>query len=284
MENSVNPVSTRPIFPGSSKVLVLGAVKNCESHLVSNVLGMTLALVGVTLSWHLVESNSIDSTISILKKLSKDHKNFSFISLPGDARSSRLASISRARSRLLDYAISRDGEFDFVMVVDLDQEYKWNSARFETTLNDFDAIFCHQRPYYDTFALVEPSSRSLRSKFGRPGDLRDRLLSRVWRFLFVTPKAQLKYGRVSEPLRVASAFGGLAVYKYKVFLAGRYDFPEESSGYFDSCEHISFHFELRKKYSNLFVDPAFHVEVTNEHTLVSDAYHQASLIFGAKGT
>ena len=60
-----------------SNFLVAGVVRNCANHVKSDVKKIQDALVGVRdVSWLLVESDSDDQTLEVLKRLKNEIANF----------------------------------------------------------------------------------------------------------------------------------------------------------------------------------------------------------------
>ena len=234
-----------------------------------NVKNLSFHLGKSSPSWFLIESNSTDTTVRELKKLSGIIPNFFFQSLSGGDSKDRIYELSKARERIVDYVKALDRPPAYVLMVDLDQEYDWQNLELRICLDKFDAVFCHQNPYYDILALEirgeSPGSRKV------PASLLQDLGFKLWQFLVATPLAQIRYGAINKPIEVESAFGGMALYRTEVFVSGTYHSREVSGGsLIDNCEHINFHKSLPESYGSRWVDPCFYVPVKNEHVRVAN--------------
>ena len=252
-----------------SSIVVVGTIKDAANVLSENVKSLSLHLGNSPLSWFLIESNSTDTTVQELKKLSGIVPNFFFQSLSGVNSGDRLYELSMARERVVDHVKALDRPPEYVLMVDLDQEYDWQNVELRICLDKFDAVFCHQNPYYDILALEIRGQSSSSRKV--PTSLLQDLGFKLWRFLVTTPLAQIRFGEIDQPIEVESAFGGMALYRAKVFLSGTYR-PREVSGgsRIENCEHISFHKSLPESYGSRWVDPCFYAPVKNEHVRVAN--------------
>lgn len=253
-------VKPKPIF-GDDQILIIGTVKDVAKRLASNVMSLDKALASYQKRWFLVESNSQDETLSVLESLSQQIANFDFLSL-GHSGESRLAAIARARHVCQEWVIDQDPQIARVLVVDFDQKYSWGDVQFQTSLTKYDAIFCHQNPYYDTYAYMDiAGSISLPRGLMGMG-----CLSRLLNYLWFSPRLQLELGTITTPIRVRSAFGGMAVYTRQAFQSGSYLGRYVDEGTSERlCEHVVFNQSLAPEFGAIYIDPNFSVPVHNEH-------------------
>lgn len=255
-----------PIFR-DDQILILGTVKNAAENLADNVRELDRALLGSERTWFVVESNSTDDTVGVLSSLAATVTNFNYISL-GRALESRTNALFRAREKYHSWALDRREAFTKVLIIDLDQKYLWSDVRLETSLTNYDALFCHQDPYYDTFAYKDESGADFlpEIKFLPPS------VRRAINFIWYSPRLQLRLGSLGVPLKVRSAFGGMAVYSQAAFTAGSYIVDSFSRR--ETCEHLVFNEKISGQFSRLYIDPSFKVPVRNEHTRISSLVRQ----------
>ena len=254
-----------PISSVVANLLVVGVVKDSQKNLKTNVEELRKALQGVSLRWMIIESNSSDKTLQILKELAMKHKGFDFRSLGKDP-SRRLQAIARARQSALLEAKAMRPKPTHVLNIDLDQRYDWCNASLSISAQKADGVFAHQNPYYDLFAF-EAKGEIASGGFPKYRDRRS-FLGRVWNYFFIAPIWQLRLGKVGSPIEVMSAFGGAGLYSYELYVSGNY-----LEGLSDSvaCEHKVFHESLKERGPTLWIDPAFHLPVRNSHANVAKA-------------
>lgn len=249
-------------------ISVVGVVRDAEKNLQTNIDSLERFLSDYDLSWVIVESNSRDHTVQILEKNRVYKSSFYYYSLAPSPESSRIASIAKARQ----YALERIRQLDIaptlILVIDLDQNYDWDRVKLKFPTGDVDAVFAHQIPYYDLFAF-RPMNAWVKSKYynyRHRGDIFGKVLNQI---LFV-PWWQLKLGRIENPLKVESAFGGAAIYKYRTYVNGNYLKNSYTEGS-NMCEHVAFHRSIKKANKQMFIDPGFKLPVKNQHTVVANA-------------
>lgn len=256
------------LSPDRQSIAVVGVVKDVEKNLQENIDSIREKLSGHYLQWVVVEDNSQDKTREILDKNKTANSYFSFEVLDSGRLLTRLEAISRARQHALELLKKLASPPNLVLVIDLDQKYDWKNINFPKTLDESDAIFAHQEPYYDLLAFkpmptcTETHGYNYRS--------RKSFLGRVWNQLFVVPKWQLRLGKLESAIEVESAFGGAALYSYETYVRGNYINDQSKTGRVDICEHIVFHESLRKKSAKLVLDPNFKLPVRNEHSRIAD--------------
>lgn len=254
-------IKTKSIFE-DDQIVIIGTVKDAAPLLAKNVLNLNKVLGSVQKTWFLVESNSQDETLSVLTSLSKKVSNFNFLSL-GNSDESRLTAITKARQACYSWVLEQDSIITKVLVVDLDQDYLWSEVRFRTSLENFDALFCHQNPYYDTLAFMD-----ILGMTSLPNDWASPLwLSKLLNFFWFSPRLQIRLGSIDKPLQVRSAFGGMAVYTKAAFESGNYSGSSLDRLNSDGvCEHITFNQSISLDFNALWIEPSFRAPVRNEHS------------------
>lgn len=248
-------------------ILVLGVVRNVESRLQENIDSLERMLGRSLSGWILVESNSKDRTVEILRKNEANKRNFFFESLQSEPVPSRILAIAEARQRALRRLKEIDIKVDTVFVIDLDQNYDWENTQLVTRDREFDALFPHQNPYYDLLAF-RPLNSWVDFRRYTYRD-RDNLLGRAWNQLVSIPRWQLVLGRLSKPLQVKSAFGGAAQYKYETYVKGSYLNDSGTSAKTAICEHVLFHESVAGPDVKMVIDPSFRLPVKNNHSIVA---------------
>lgn len=254
-----------------SNIVVVGLVRNCEKNLEIEVQKINSAFVSAaSIRWLVIESDSDDGTVNILKKLSVNSL-FNFISL-GKLETKhpmRTERIAKCRNRYLEElrVKSKYNKIDYVVVADLDGI---NSKLTSSAVNscwdlgeDWDACFANQsEAYYDIWAL--------RHRVWSPNDCWEN-----YDFLINNGKSKSEalktavYSRMiklknnMKPLEVDSAFGGLGIYKSSIFLESKYTGLNLNQE--EICEHVNFHNGLREKGFRLFIAPALINCGWNEH-------------------
>jgi hypothetical protein len=109
----------------SGNFLVAGLVRNCGNYLTKDVMRIKRALAEVdTLSWFLVESDSDDNSIDVLRELTVEIERFRFVSL-GNLRETlpqRTNRIAHCRNVYLKELYENElySAVDFVAIADFD--------------------------------------------------------------------------------------------------------------------------------------------------------------------
>jgi glycosyltransferase involved in cell wall biosynthesis len=259
------------------KVLLVGTVSN-----VSSILEIELNRVLNALQYfseidiYLVESDSTDSTLQILRSLSRKMSNFSFVTL-GKLSPYIPNRIERLRYCRNTYVEHIRGQYskenlEYVIVADLDgMNSKLNEVAvascFQVEVN-WDACFANQLGgYSDIYALrckdwqdgdcfVELHDKT---KAFLGGHNSDSIFKSLMVFLHknkirnsVIYSKMRKIPKSFPPVKVDSAFGGFAIYKSSIFFDYDYN-PREKGGALVS-EHVDLHLKISD--SNLYINPA----------------------------
>lgn len=226
------------------KFLIVGLVRDVANvlHQQVTVIDSAFSDCGET-SWFLVESDSKDSTISVLDKCRQVIPHFDYCSLGSLAgslkeRTVRLAHCRNKYMELVDDPIR--GDCDYVVVVDLDNANNLLTAEKVRAVLDkngsWDVVTANQLgPYYDLWAL--------RHSLWCPVDC-----DQAYRFFIeigVAKSQALQSAVLDKMLRipsngsliqVKSAFGGLGIYKKKTLVGRRYVGIDDKNQ--PVCEHV----------------------------------------------
>lgn len=249
-------------FDPAATLIVVGLARNCAKSLRRDLDVLTAAARDFAhVRCLVIESDSTDATPAILRTLSEERANFAYISMGSLAHQHPLRTdrIAVCRNRYLD-ELQHNPQYrvaEYVLVADLDGANRdltadalrscWRST--ET----WDVCAANQcDAYYDIWALRHPQwcpgdcwqqYRWLRPLFGHEQALSVAIHSRM-----------VRLDVRSAWIEVASAFGGLALYRRDALLAGRYVGLDEAGE--QVCEHVPFHAQLRQAGFKIFINPA----------------------------
>lgn len=218
----------------------------------------------------IVESDSSDSTLEQLARLTERNPRVTFISLGQMVKvlPERLERIAHCRNAYLDFLEEAGDSFEFVLIADLDGVNSRLGIRQLAELNldgDWAGCFANQvGPYYDIGAL--------RAKFWQdndPFESRQRLVQIGFHFeqahhIAVTSK-MITLSTNAPPIEVDSAFGGFAVYRTKWLRGARYSAHGEGGASLQ-VEHVAFNQSIREKGGRLFILPGMTNARFTEHT------------------
>ena len=253
------------------KILVVGVVRNGEKTLRNDIFRLKESLSSFkSVSWYIVESDSIDNTKYQLESLSKLVSDFSYISLGNlsDTIQRRTERIAYCRNVYIDKINSKEGaDIDYVIVSDLDGLNAEITQRALLTCWEHDgwsACMANQRgPYYDIYAL--------RHKFLSPNNLEDHYsfllnigISQYDAINSAIYSRMIRIPESTELLEVDSAFGGLAVYKKNIFINNKYKGVDAQNNAI--CEHVVFHESARKNGHRLYINTRMINANFTEHT------------------
>ena len=258
--------------------MVAGVVRDCESTLYENIRAIYDALSPITTPFfYIVESDSNDNTINILRLCKEKFPHFEFITLGNlrarlPQRTERLAYCRNLYVRKL-----RESDFlcasEYCFIADLDgiNDLLTTDALTATITNNSDwaAIFPNQLGrYYDIWAL--------RHEFLAPNDcwqeyeyLNSLDRNRFINYLKSVSLRMIKLAPTLDPISVDSAFGGFAIYKTRFFKDCEYNGVTNDGK--EVCEHVSVHKQIKRQTSQrLIIDPKFITGTSNEHSSVKN--------------
>jgi len=259
-------------FYSGKEVVILGLCKNVSREVENDVMRLRDSFQDFSkIHFRFVESDSTDSTLSVLSRLESTVSNFKFVSLgnlqgeiPG-----RIERICHCRNVCLeilknDPALSN---CSYVVVSDLDgvNSLLTRSAVLSCWVkSDWDACMANQAaPYYDIYALRHPEwspddcwhfESQLRSGGMNPLSARQKAI--YSRMIVIPPD--------NEWIPVDSAFGGLAIYKRHLFDNVRYSSLLANGD--RVCEHVPLHQQMKVKGAKLYINPALINSGWNGHS------------------
>ena len=250
-----------------SKVVICALARDCANSLTKNIrriekLRKYFAVCDVLV----IENDSKDRTKKILLEWMKssngvfcDMKDYGTITIPESITGTVLPSFSmhriskmvRYRNQYLDWIDRRSEKYDYVIVLDIDANwfsYKSIIKALSNAPEDFGAItangrhfFNFQSFYYDTYAFAEKEDTLITpDSVCGDGYWKESIRIRRW----ITKKY----------MPVFSAFGGLAIYKYKAIEGIRYCVVENVNEYVEvQCEHIYFNKQVRDRGYKVYI-------------------------------
>jgi len=262
-----------------SRVLIVGTVSNVSQRLSADFTSVRDAfLADFEVFTYLVESDSNDQTLLSLNELSASNDNFDFKSF-GELKGTIPDRVERIRFCRNDYVkFIRDNfevyKWDYIVVADLDgmnNALNCEAVRSCFTRLDWDCCLSNQSGgYYDIFALRERNWQpgnyfdeveTERAKIRNSRMSRFHFLNRI-RAIFLEDfiKRDAIYSKMrriprnSNWVAVDSGFGGLAIYKPRVFLI--FDYSKVNSRSRDS-EHVDLHLRMREQDLKILINPNF---------------------------
>ena len=246
--------------PCQTKVVVVGTIRNVSRSLVGEVKNLTAALQGFNqVQWLLIESDSTDNTVQVLKQLAADDLHFHYQSLGNLDQSipERTERIAYCRNSYLE-KLEQDPRYldtQFVIMADLDginNILKRSAIDSCFIRDDWDGCFANTLgPYYDIWALRHPTwcpTDCLQEfdflKQHGWGEYAARFAAIYSKMITIKPSAPW--------IQVSSAFSGLGIYKKKSIIGLRYQAFEGTTAI---CEHVLLHRSMGEAGCKLFINP-----------------------------
>ena len=244
------------------KVSVVGCVKDCEKNLEYNYFKIKNTLKNVELNWFLVESDSNDQTIPILKKIAAQDSNFEYISLGKlfNKYKNRIKRLTHCRERYLTEIKNNKNKYNFyIMIMDLDEKmdlftFKGFKSCFNRKYKWSACSATQKKYYYDLYAL--------RHNNILPNDCIDNLknldkknfnyIQNIYQSIY---SKMIEIGNINYWLEVDSAFGGTTIYKKKDLINLSY-FSNNNKN-FKHSEHVSINLHLKNLKKKIFINPKF---------------------------
>jgi len=241
-------------------ILIVGLVRDCEKKIQGEYNNLrNLFKDFCTIKFFLVESDSKDFTIKVLKNLSNRDKDFNFIS-KNDLTNNypeRTERLAYCRNLYLNQ-IRNDNSYqdiNYIFVYDWDGINKINDPKKIKNLlmnsSNWDAIFPNQSFfYYDLWALRNDKIKidiwgffkKIRKKY-----------SYFYAHYLINKRFHHKIKINKNWLKVKSAFGGYGIYKKEVLLQAEYIGKNKINK--PICEHVPLNLNLSKKGYKLFIIP-----------------------------
>jgi hypothetical protein len=244
------------------KIVFACAIRNCAHHLndvCANILNLALHFKEYKIIF--IESDSSDNTLEGLRYFQSLNSNIEIVSLGQlephyPARTDRIAI---ARNSYLDIVESEYINYDLLCMFDADERSgsKIDPACFLSNFNydNWDMICANQeKKYYDLWAL--------RQEYWMPFDLIEQINFKRPSFIsfddannMFSHARRIHIGRHHEPIKVDSAFGGMAIVKIKSIKNARHTGRNENG--FPWCEWVPFCKNLNNGKANIFINPNF---------------------------
>jgi hypothetical protein len=267
-------------------ILIVGTINNVEKKLKAELARIQLEFSKVSeVTFFVVESDSTDSTVPLLEKLSITNRNLSFQTL-GILRASipdRIERIRYCRNSYIEHIRQNyeKNKWDYIVVADLDGMNPSISSKGIADsimkMNSWDALFANQRfGYYDIFALrstgwVEYDLLKLlriEEEFSGRGSANPSVVKyfkNQWKRKKVLYSAMRFIPKKNEVIPVRSAFGGIGIYKPELFLEFDYALAPGFSP--DGSEHITFHTKCVGAGYSLGINPRMINSYFNEYNV-----------------
>jgi hypothetical protein len=244
-----------------SRLAFVGLARNCAEPLAHNLL-LAEALGRSCKGWQLhIESNDCDDqTLEVLASFAKEYKQATFHyqilgrqHYPSEFSGRRTIALAEYRDACQKWVRACASDADYIIVVDWDARGGWSEAGLlnglgwlvelqgaygmaSTSLFQHDFGHGPQWLHYDLWAL---------RGVGQPDCYYDTYRNNIggWGFQWLPPIG-------SPPVLVASAFGGMTIYRTDAYLKGTYD------GVHD-VEHVPFHQSIAKATGqHLYLNPS----------------------------
>jgi hypothetical protein len=245
----------------NSTLLVTGLARDCGEHITEEILRIEnhAAKIFAQVKFFIVESDSIDNSAAVLSQINKRKSNVQFLSLgklsteiPG-----RINRLRYCRNQYVSFIRQRPTEDkpDFVMVVDYDIKNRaLNLSPLRNLILEdwWDGLFINQKgPYYDIYALrkkgwVEDDCFKAYQELALKMPAEEAQKKAIWSQMRRIPLDE-------ELIEVNSAFGGLGVYRRRVFES--FDYKLISERDIGESEHVSLHKKIVDSGGRLFIVP-----------------------------
>jgi glycosyltransferase involved in cell wall biosynthesis len=261
-------------FISESTIIVCGIVRNCGENLKRNIRTID-KICNLAQDYHVVmfENDSTDNTKQILTDWAGNRKNihislndFNTITIPEKQNTlvnpvfsvHRIEKMASYRNFYLDYIEKEKLPGDYVIVVDMDVRkiylegivasfalnYEWD-ALTSNGISRAPSSFFRKR-YYDSYALIECGQENV-------PQTESTIRATQYKWAFLKPDMPL--------IRVASAFGGLAIYKREAITGCRYGVLMNGDAKVESrTEHFFLYQQMKERgYDKIFINPAMRI-------------------------
>jgi hypothetical protein len=260
-----------------SSVAIVGTVCNCAEYLPRLIkLLRQIFSVADSLIFFLVESDSTDATVSVLRRFSVEIDNFKFTTLGNlktnmPIRSERLAYCRNCY--LHNLRSQKDGiHIDYIVVTDMDSanlHLKPEGVYSCWNYNSWNVMSANSLGrYYDIWALRHP--------FLCPTDchaqyrfLRSIGLNKFLSMYISVYSKMIHIPPGFRPISVDSSFGGFAIYTSSHLLKSSYK-GLTCDGY-EVCEHLSVHQAIKSQNGTIYINPRMTNSWHSEHTKFSSS-------------
>jgi hypothetical protein len=257
----------------AASFVVVGAVRNCARTLKSDVARIKSSLTGAkSVSWFLVESDSDDDSLEILRQLETEVEGFSFRSegVLRDRIPVRTDRLAYCRNVYLDTVreARRFKDIDFMVVADFDGiNLKISRSGVESCFlrDDWAACFANQSgPYYDVWTLRHPvwSPNDCWEQYEFNTSVDGRSFSNLHGAVY---SRMLRVNEKHPWIEVDSAFGGFGIYRKSALGNARYQGVLDGGR--EVCEHVPLNLEISSSGHSLFINPRLINAHLTEHSI-----------------
>ena len=242
-----------------NSVLIVGVIRNCSSKINYEIQILDEAFSDFDRNYFFIESDSTDDTVKELNDIAFRMINFQFLTL-GKLEvhvPNRISRLAHCRNLYMEYiqGIGMSKLPSYVVVADMDGvNTKLSKKSVETCfqLDSWEVCTANQKgPYYDIYALQAPNWNE--------GNLADNYSKNLAKFklhalaYYFTVIHKMIKKRGHNQIEVASAFGGLAIYKTSVLLNKKYSETDEYGKIL--CEHVSLHKSILNSGGRIIINP-----------------------------
>jgi len=256
-------------------ILIAGLARNCRNTLVPSIRQLQI-LFGpdVSLSFFLVESDSTDGTQQLLEKLAREIPRFNYKALGNLVPEipNRILRIANCRNQYLRHLrdqLTSGNRIDYLVVADFDGVNSRISPpqTVEQLFSRDTIVSANQKGrYYDILALRASSwvEEDYRTSISKDPNNRNRFTG----YLNFVSSKQRWISKNDPPIKVESAFGGLAIYPMHLLDGCKYEPKELSSGVWE-CEHVGFNAQALKNGGQMIILPSLRNKAPLAHTFLS---------------
>lgn len=237
-----------------SKVAFVGLARNCDEPLFHNLLRL-LGLAEECGAWrmHIETNDNDDATDQVLADFCREYRQATFTSqrlgrqqFSAEFGGPRTIALAEYRTACQRWVKEHAADSDYVVVIDFDA---WGGWSHDGVLNGVGWLDSTPGAYgMASVSLLETPQMSVAADgtpaVGRGWAHYDAWAIRgvgqvgVWFDDYTVGQGGWKHAWLppvgSSPVRVCSAFGGMAIYAAAAYLAGEYDGETD-------CEHVAFH-------------------------------------------
>ncbi|MDR2691544.1 MAG: glycosyltransferase [Dysgonamonadaceae bacterium] len=260
-------------FISESAIIICGIVRNCGKNLKRNI-RIIDKICDLAQDYRVVvfENDSTDNTKQILTDWADNRKNihvslnvFNTVTIPEKQNAvnpffsiHRIEKMAAYRNFYLDYIEKEQLPGDYVIIIDMDVRkiclegiiasfalnYEWD-ALTSNGISRAPSSFFRKR-YYDSYALIECGQENI-------PQTESTIKAAQYRWAFLKPNMPL--------IRVASAFGGLAIYRREAIAGCRYGVLMNRDEKVESrTEHLFLHQQMKEQgYDKIFINPAMRI-------------------------
>lgn len=242
-----------------SKVAFVGLARSCAAALYGNLVRLE-KLAACCREWclHIEENDSDDDTVQVLVDFAATHRQATFASrrlgrgnYSAEFGGRRTIALAEYRTDCQRWVHENAADADYVVVVDWDA---WGGWWHDGVLAGFGSLVDRQGAYGMASVSLLETPMLVSDGAGEPKieprwahydawAMRGLGQPEVTWCDYTRGEGGWKHGWLppvgSEPAIVASAFGGMAIYRTHPYLVGRYDGTSD-------CEHVTYHASIRE--------------------------------------